>query len=314
MLKKYVCMEDHVLERTKEKRGRRKRTVYTCRECKVSYIKSELPLRDKNGSIINLVDWEKRKLEYPVLETAEKYIELKEKLRISIKYRIFSEKNACMKCNTQMDRVWIFKDKNKVSGKYCPNCELYYFDKEDYRYNMDIFCLSDEEQIIWNQMFQLERQLSNYIQQHYDYSMEEAFLFGDFSEKKSIRKTKYEMDEFLDENFVDAGCANKLSQYMNEKGITTAMIYERCYVDRRLISKFLNSPNYHPSKNTMLALCIGLQLTLEEGEEFLLLAGYSFSNTSKYDLIFKFMLQNEIYDLDFVNDRLHDYGFPCLGE
>ena len=80
--------------------------------------------------------------------------------------------------------------------------------------------------------------------------MEEAFLFGDFSEKKSIRETKYEMDEFLDENFVDAGCANKLNQYMDEKGITTAMIYERCYVDRRLISKFLNSPNYHPSKNT----------------------------------------------------------------
>lgn len=121
------------------------------------------------------------------------------------------------------------------------------------------------------------------------------------------------MDDFLKSNFDEDGLAKRLNLYMYERDITTAMIYERCYVDRRLISKITSGTNYHPSKNTMLALCIGLQLSLQEGEEFLLLAGYSFSNTSKYDLIIKFMLQNEIYDLDTINDMLDQYGQPCIG-
>lgn len=121
------------------------------------------------------------------------------------------------------------------------------------------------------------------------------------------------MDDFLKSNFDEDGLAKRLNLYMYERDITTAMIYERCYVDRRLISKITSGTNYHPSKNTMLALCIGLQLNLQEGEQFLLLAGYSFSNTSKYDLIIKFMLQNEIYDLDTINDMLDQYEQPCFG-
>lgn len=122
-----------------------------------------------------------------------------------------------------------------------------------------------------------------------------------------------DIDDFLQESFEEDGVAKRLNLYMYERDITTAMIYKRCFVDRRLISKITGGTNYHPSKNTMLALCIGLQLNLQEGEEFLLLAGYSFSNSSKYDLIIKFMLQNEIYDLDTINEMLYQYEQPCLG-
>lgn len=122
-----------------------------------------------------------------------------------------------------------------------------------------------------------------------------------------------EIDDFLKESFEEGGVAKRLNLYMYERDITTAMIYERCFVDRKLISKITSGKNYHPSKNTMLALCIGLRLNLQEGEAFLLLAGYSFSNTSKYDLIMKFMLQNEIYDLDIINEMLYLYEQPCLG-
>ena len=126
-------------------------------------------------------------------------------------------------------------------------------------------------------------------------------------------KHSAEMDDFLKTSFEEDGVAKRLNLYMYERDITTAMIYKRCFVDRKLISKITSGKNYHPSKNTMLALCIGLQLNLQEGEEFLLLAGYSFSNASKYDLIIKFMLQNEIYDLDTINEMLYLYEQPCIG-
>lgn len=121
------------------------------------------------------------------------------------------------------------------------------------------------------------------------------------------------IDDFLADSFIENGVARQLNLYMYERDITTAMIYSRCYVDRKLISKITNNSRYHPSKPTMLALCIGLRLDLQEGERFLRLAGYSFSNTSRYDLIIKFMLLHEIYDLDVINEMLYQYGQPCFG-
>ena len=121
------------------------------------------------------------------------------------------------------------------------------------------------------------------------------------------------IDDYISDSFVPDGVAKRLNLYMYERDITTAMIYERCFVNRKLISKITSKEGYHPSKNTMLALCIGLQLNLQEGEEFLLLAGYSFSNSSKYDLIIKFMLENGIYDIDVINEMLFEYNQPCIG-
>lgn len=121
------------------------------------------------------------------------------------------------------------------------------------------------------------------------------------------------ISSFVKERFEDSAVAKKLNYYMHAKDITTAMIYERCYIDRKLVSKITNRGNYHPSKSTMLALCIGLQLNRNEAEEFLALAGYSFTNTSKSDLIFEYMITNEIYDLRFINEMLEQYDQPIMG-
>ena len=119
--------------------------------------------------------------------------------------------------------------------------------------------------------------------------------------------------DFIEDSYEENAFAKALNLYMYERDITTAMIYERCFVDRKLISKITAGSNYHPSKNTVLSLCIGLRLNVEESEKFLELAGFSFSNGSRYDLIIKYMLMKGIYDLDTINDMLYDYNEPCIG-
>lgn len=99
---------------------------------------------------------------------------------------------------------------------------------------------------------------------------------------------------------------------MYEKDLTTADIYRRCLVDRKLISKITTQKEYHPSKSTVFALCIGLRLTLLQGEVFLSLAGYGFIQSSIYDLIIKFALEHGIYDLDLINEMLFRYEQPCF--
>jgi len=124
--------------------------------------------------------------------------------------------------------------------------------------------------------------------------------------------TKHNVEKYIDESLEEITFAKKLNQYLYEKDITTAIIYKRCLVDRKLISKITTQSEYHPSKSTVMALCIGLQLSLPEGETFLSLAGYSFNRSSKRDLIIKFMLENKIYDLDTINEMLIYFKQPCF--
>lgn len=123
-----------------------------------------------------------------------------------------------------------------------------------------------------------------------------------------------DVGNFLKKETSDLAFSRKLNQYMHERDITTAMIYKRCFVDRKLISKITVNENYHPAKQTVLALCIALTLNLEESEEFMSLAGYAFNQSSRYDLIIKFFIKRQIYQIDTINDILHEFGEPCFGE
>lgn len=121
------------------------------------------------------------------------------------------------------------------------------------------------------------------------------------------------LSDFIEDELEDS-FAKKLNQYMFERDITTAEIYKRCFVDRKLISKITSVDTYHPSKSTVLALCFGLRLNLEESEYFMALAGYAFSKSSKYDLVLKFLLMDQTYDIDVVNEMLYRFEQPCFGE
>ena len=62
------------------------------------------------------------------------------------------------------------------------------------------------------------------------------------------------------------------------------------------------------------ALCVALRLTYMESVEFIAAANYTFSNRHRYDLIFKYVLENRIYDLDTSDEFLFAFQFPCMGE
>lgn len=119
---------------------------------------------------------------------------------------------------------------------------------------------------------------------------------------------------YVDSNYARLSFSQRLNLYMSEKAITTAMIYQRSFVDRKLISKIISSKDYHPSKQTVFALCIALRLNLKESTEFLSLAGYTFNHHKKYDLIIKFLLDDQVYEIDTVNEILFHFNEPCFGE
>ena len=70
-----------------------------------------------------------------------------------------------------------------------------------------------------------------------------------------------------------------------------------------------NDPSYKPSKHTVLAYSVVCHLNHDETLQLLSSTGYTLSNSYKYDLIVNYYIKNGIYDFDFINQSLCEYGY-----
>lgn len=123
-----------------------------------------------------------------------------------------------------------------------------------------------------------------------------------------------DVKEYVEREYMTVSFARRLTEYMDEKNLTSKDIYTRSFIDRKLLHKIISNKAYHPSKKTAFALCVALQLDYQQSVELLGLASYTFAPNNTYDLIFQFVLEEGIYDLDTINEFLYFYHLPCLGE
>ena len=103
------------------------------------------------------------------------------------------------------------------------------------------------------------------------------------------------------EKKMDAPFQKQLFDYIDCKKLNDVDVYKKANIDRRLFSKIRSNPDYRPSKDTVIALCLSMKLTLEESEALLKTVGASFSNSILRDVIIKACIKYEIYNVDDVN-------------
>ena len=106
--------------------------------------------------------------------------------------------------------------------------------------------------------------------------------------------------------------STRLLRLIDEKGMKDSDVYKRADIDRRLFSKIRGDEGYVPSKKTAISFCLALQLGLEEAEKLLATAGYTLSNSSRFDLIIMYLIEKREFDVCFANIVLDDYGEGTL--
>lgn len=102
---------------------------------------------------------------------------------------------------------------------------------------------------------------------------------------------------------------NFIDGIIKKKGLGSfSDVCVKCGVRDGTFSKIYNQKHKDTQRQTILALCIGLKLTLEEAEKFLSLLGYKFREWNLQEIIVKCFIENSFYDIHKLNISLMNHG------
>ena len=111
----------------------------------------------------------------------------------------------------------------------------------------------------------------------------------------------------------DAGFTETLLKRIDATGKKDSEIYKRANLSKQHFSKIRNNPHYKPTKATAIALALALELSLEDTKDLIGRAGYALTNSSKFDLIIRYFIEQGNYDVIQINLALYEFDQPLLG-
>ena len=131
-------------------------------------------------------------------------------------------------------------------------------------------------------------------------------------ESKATPKVKaVSLEDMLKQ--ADAGFTETLLKLIDQSGKKDSEVYKKANLSKQHFSKIRNNPNYKPTKPTAIALALALELDLKQTKDLIGRAGYALTNSSKFDLIIRFFLEQGNYNVMEINIALYEFDQSLLG-
>lgn len=204
----------------------------------------------------------------------------------------------------------------KACRKFLENNEMYITLVLPPKYTLDIW---DDVNTYFKNMF-IKSSLKNTdldIVRHRDFSSAfgNAHGFGRHTVDRHGLDRRYVGNPEIDKLFkkMDISFSERLFMFIDQRNMKDSEVYNAANISKQVFHKIRTSKNYRPKKTTVLALAIGLRLSLEETDELLHYAGYSFTRNDKTDIILSYFISKKIYDIDLINITLYEYDLQLLG-
>ena len=158
---------------------------------------------------------------------------------------------------------------------------------------------------------QTRNELDQYLQDILQSTVFDMDISIDYT-NRSITAS-YEPFDF-DDDVAPAPTFSKIMlNYITNSEHTAEEICTLALVDFRVISRAQAKPSYKPSKTIVLALGMALKLTEPLMEAFLQSAAYEFTYTTRRDLVLRFFIERQLYDITLINGYLTYYKELILG-
>ena len=176
----------------------------------------------------------------------------------------------------------------------------------------------------------LFRHVSSYIDQHYVDTLEKA-TYGPLGNARRLQRRRMDreersacaprpctapaavpdLDTFLKKK--DAGFVETLLNLIQKSGQKNSTIYKKANMSKQHFSKLINNPNATITKPVAVAFALALELDLTQTQDLIKRAGYTLTNSSVFDLIIQYHIENKNYNVVEINIVLYEFDQVLLG-
>lgn len=179
---------------------------------------------------------------------------------------------------------------------------------------------------------QLLAEITHYIDEHYVdtyaialYSFAEDDRFPESPRREAMRTMRQKVSSNIPlalerpvslEDMLrqaDAGFTETLLKLIDKTGKKDSEIYKKANISKQHFSKIRTNPDYRPTKPTAIALALALELDLEQTKDLIGRAGYALTNSSKFDLIIRYFIEQRNYNIVEINIALYEFDQSLLG-